>query len=137
VTATTRYRTGASRTADETAAAGGLRITITDADGREADAPEQVYRIAREALSLAREGRSAALVSYDQDLTTQEAADMLGVSRPHLVKMLEAGELPYYLVGKHRRLAFSDVIEYKRARDSRRRTALAELTADSQDLELY
>jgi len=133
----TRYRTSAGRTADETAAADGLRITITDADGHEVDAPEQVYRIAHEALLLAREGRSAALVSYEQDLTTQEAADMLGVSRPHLVKMLDAGALPYYLVGKHRRLAFSDVIEYKRARDSHRRTALATLTAESQDLDLY
>lgn len=114
-----------------------LRITVTGTDGAEADAPEDVYRIAHQALLLAREGRSAVLVTYDQDLTTQEAADILGVSRPHLVKMLDSGELPHYLVGKHRRIAAQDVLEYKRARDSRRRAALAELTAESQELDLY
>lgn len=114
-----------------------LRITTTDARGKTVDAPEQVYRLTREVLSIVAEGGAAAVISVDHDLTTQAAADILGVSRPHLIKVLERGDIPFYLVGRHRRVAVDDLLAYKQQRDARRRGALDGLAAESQDLGLY
>ena len=121
----------------ENVSVGTVRIIVTDEHGVESEAPEPVYRVTREALSIVAEGKDASLVVVSHDLTTQEAADILGVSRPHLIKMLDGGEIAYYLVGKHRRVDVGDVIAYKRKRDTRRREALDELAAESQDLGLY
>lgn len=115
----------------------GLRITTTDERGMTVDAPEQVYRLTREVLSIVAEGGAAAVVSVDHDLTTQAAADILGVSRPHLIKVLERGDIPFYLVGRHRRVAVDDLLAYKQQRDAHRRGALDDLAAESQDLGLY
>lgn len=101
------------------------------------DAPEQVYRLTREVLSIVAEGGTAAVVEADHDLTTQAAADILGVSRPHLIKLLDQGEIPYCKVGSHRRVAVADVLAFKSQRDNERRAALSELTALSQELGLY
>lgn len=114
-----------------------VRITVTDKYGVESEVPEQVYRVTEEALSIVAEGRDAALVVVAHDLTTQEAADILGVSRPHLIKMLDGGEIPHYKVGTHRRLDVGDVIAYRRNRDESRRTALDGLATESQDLGMY
>lgn len=114
-----------------------LRITTTDERGKTVDAPEQVYRLTREVLSIVAEGGAAAVISVDHDLTTQAAADILGVSRPHLIKVLERGDIPFYLVGRHRRVAVDDLLAYKQQRDARRRGALDDLAAESQDLGLY
>ena len=87
-------------------------------------------------LSIVAEGGTAAVVEVDHDLTTQTSADILGVSRPHLIKLLDQGELPYYKVGSHRRLAVADVLDFKRQRETQRQ-ALKELTELSQELGLY
>ena len=73
------------------------------------------------------------LMSHQAELTTQEAADLLNVSRPYLVSLLESGELPFHKVG---RVRFSDLMTYKRRRDAESETALCELAALSQELKL-
>ena len=73
----------------------------------------------------------------EEEPTTQEAANLLNVSRPYLVKILEQGVIPSVKVGTHRRIRFEDLDMYKRQRDAGRRKSLAELTQMSQDLGLY
>jgi excisionase family DNA binding protein len=74
------------------------------------------------------------IVSIYAELTTQQAADFLSISRSHLIKLLESDELAYERVGVHRRIRADDVIRYKRAQDKKTRQAVADLTALGQEL---
>ena len=78
-------------------------------------------------------GKHVRVIEDDEVLTTQEAANLLNVSRPHLIKLLESGRIPQLAkVGRHRRVARSAVLKYKRTRDTQRESALKELMALSQ-----
>lgn len=78
-------------------------------------------------------GKNVRVIEDDEAMTTQDAADLLNVSRPHLVKLLETGEIPQLpKVGRHRRVARATVLKYKRTRDAQRESALRELAALSQ-----
>jgi excisionase family DNA binding protein len=84
-----------------------------------------------------RRGNQVSLLSFGRLLTTQQAAEMLGMSRPYLVRLLEHGDLPYEMVGTHRRLRLDDVIAYRRYRSQERREALRALSRDADDLGIY
>jgi excisionase family DNA binding protein len=87
---------------------------------------------------LARTGRRGVQIIPDaSELTTQQAADFLNVSRPYLIGLLEADEIPYRKVGTHRRIRFEDLREYRRRDDLKRRQAADELTRLSEELGLY
>ena len=78
-------------------------------------------------------GKNVRVIEDDETMTTQEAADLLNVSRPHLVKLLETGQIPQLpKVGRHRRVRRIAVLKYKRNRDAQRESALKELAALSQ-----
>jgi excisionase family DNA binding protein len=79
-------------------------------------------------------GQGVTVVPSGAQLTTQQAADLLNVSRPYLIGLLEAGEIEYSLVGRHRRIPFQALMEYKRHADQAARAAADELSALSQDL---
>jgi excisionase family DNA binding protein len=104
---------------------------------REIELPHAVLRVLTEAVEVLLEGGAVAVLPYHAELTTQAAADYLGVSRPYLIKLLERGELPYRKLNSHRRIMLQDVEEYRQRRDAARRAALAELTRESFELGLY
>jgi excisionase family DNA binding protein len=82
------------------------------------------------------QGNAVTIVPIHAELTTQEAADLLNVSRPFLIKLIESQEIPCRKVGRHRRIRFADLMEYKQKTDTQRTQALDELVAQSQELNM-
>ena len=83
------------------------------------------------------QGRGVTILPLHTELTTVQAAEILNMSRPHLIKLLEKGELPFHKVGSHRRIYAKDVLAYKDKMLAQRDAALSELTALSQEMGLY
>jgi excisionase family DNA binding protein len=102
-------------------------------EDREVILPPSVARALVDVLTDMAEGRPVSVASSDEEVTTREAAELLNVSRPHLVTLLEEGEIPFHEVGTHRRVYREDVLEYK-ARQ--REKAMQNLTDQAQELGL-
>jgi len=79
------------------------------------------------------QGNAVTVVPMHAEMTTQQAADLLNVSRPYLVKLLEQGELNFSKVGTHRRIRFEDLMSYKRARREQSERAMEELVKQAQE----
>ena len=105
-------------------------------DGTDLVLPRQALALLRDLLAEMAKGNAVTIVPKHAEMTTQEAADILNVSRPHLVKLLERGELPFSKVGTHRRIRYQDLLIYKAERDRKSETALHALTEQAQDLEM-
>jgi len=100
------------------------------------DLPPIVTRLLMNILDETAAGNAVSLAATDAEVTTQEAAAILNVSRPYLVGMIDKGILPARMVGNQRRLPLQDVLAYKADNRARRRAALADLAAHDQDLGL-
>jgi excisionase family DNA binding protein len=88
-------------------------------------------------LDLLAQGRGVQIIPKEVELSTQQAADMLNVSRPYLIGLLESGRMPFRKVGRHRRIKFEDLVDYQRQDDLHRRDAADKLAELSEDLDLY
>jgi excisionase family DNA binding protein len=108
----------------------------TDGQKQKIRIPAPAFRALIDILVQMAEGNAITLIPIHAELTTQEAADILNVSRPFLIKLLENKEIPYRTVGKHRRILFSDLMNYKDSTDSQRRKALDELSEQAQELDM-
>ena len=100
------------------------------------DLPEDVGRLVHNILSEVAQGHAVQLVPVHAELRTQEAADLLGVSRPHLVKLLDEGKLSSWKVGTHRRVKLEDLLAYRDQRNAERQQALQDLADLDQELGL-
>ena len=106
------------------------------ATGEPVDIPTSAVRLLKEILDHMAHGNGVALTPLHTELTTRQAADLLQVSRTHLVQLLDEGRIPCRKVGAHRRVRARDILDYRRETEPRRRKALDELTAVDQDLGL-
>ena len=95
--------------------------------------PGHVLQLLLDVLSEVSQGNAVSLIPHHQEVSTQEAAGLLNVSRPFLVGLLEKGELPFRKVGSHRRVLLTDVLAYKEKTEKQRNQALDELASLSQD----
>jgi len=107
---------------------------LLGADGERIELPDSALEALRVIIETMGQGRSITLVPHDKELTSQEAADILHVSRPHLIKLLDRGDLPFHRVGTHRRIRIEDVLAYRDRRDAERAAALGELARLSEEL---
>ncbi len=98
--------------------------------------PADVLALLVRILDVMASGRGVALVPEEIELTTMQAAEILRVSRPFLIKLLEEGKIPYRKVGKHRRIRLEDVLSYKEAIDREREAILDQLAAEAQEHEM-
>lgn len=96
--------------------------------------PTSALRLLVDILAELADGNAVQVVPVHAELTTQEAADLLNVSRPHIVKLLEEGLLPFHRTGKHRRVRFADLMQFKQERERASEQAMEELSKQAQEL---
>ena len=98
--------------------------------------PASAIRLLEAILIEMGKGNAVTLIPIHAELTTQQAADVINVSRPFIVSQLEAGLIPFHKVGTHRRILFADLMRYKKSMDEKRAKVLDELTAQAQELNM-
>jgi excisionase family DNA binding protein len=102
----------------------GGQASLVGPDGHQVAIPEPVHDLLLLILKNLQAGRAISIVPEHQQLTTQRAANILGVSRPFLVRLVENGDIPFHMVGSHRRIYLRDLMDYKRRRDAARHEAI-------------
>lgn len=117
---------------------GTLNVQIMHADGaaETLELPVAALRLLADALGEMAQGHAVTIRAAEAELTTQQAAAVLNVSRPYLVNLLDSGVIPNRKVGTHRRILLRDVVAYKQTIDERRFQALNDLAAQAQELKL-
>lgn len=114
-----------------------LTLRVIDAGRDEPiELPAGAVSLLMDILGAMASGQGITLIPENAELTTVQAADILNVSRPFLIKLLEAGKIPYRKVGKHRRIRMEDVMNYKQAIDREREAILDQLVADAQEQDM-
>mgnify|MGYP006275265325 CR=1 FL=1 len=111
-------------------------IEITETE-QKIKVPLRALKLLATILKATGQGKPISIVPIATELTTQAAAELLGCSRPHLVKLLESGEIAFTKVGKHRRVKFEDVMEYKARKRKEREEHLIEMMKADEESGLY
>ena len=106
-------------------------------NGKEMQIPYSIPVVLCEVIKTLNYGNSITLIPMDKELTTQQAADLLNVSRPYLIKLLENNEISYRKTGSHRKILMQDLMEYREKRNDNRKTKIEKLSQLSQEFNLY
>lgn len=110
---------------------------LIDSSGNRTQLPKPIFEILSDIVQHVKQGRSIFMIPEDETLTTQAAANFLGVSRQHLVDLLEEGKIDFHYVGSHRRVYFRDLKKYTDIRDSKRKETLDSLFDKVTDARKY
>jgi excisionase family DNA binding protein len=113
------------------------RAKLVGPDGAQIDIPEDLYGVLRDVVDALSQGLAITIAPHNTMLTTQEAADLLNISRPTLVRLLTDGEIQHTMRGRHRRVLLRDVLDYSERTRADRRAALDQMAADAEDDGLY
>jgi excisionase family DNA binding protein len=106
-------------------------------NGERLNLSPRLYDVLARVIGRLQEGRAVQIVTYGRELTTQQAADILNISRQYLIKLLDRGDIPFTKAGTHRRLRLDDVLAYRRRRNEQRRAAIERLARASQEMGDY
>ncbi len=112
-------------------------LKLMDQNGESVELPEVLHNILDKVVSAMRRGKAITLAPHAMRLTTQEAADLLGISRPTLIKLLENGKIPYETPNRHRRIRLLDLLNYQGLRHTERQEVLRKLANDAQEDETF
>jgi excisionase family DNA binding protein len=99
--------------------------------------PFRALELLSDIVKAMSEGKEISIVQVAKEVTTQKAAEILGCSRPHLVKLLEAGEIDFFKVGKNRRIKFDDVLEYKQKMKNEQKKHIIDIMRYDEEIGLY
>lgn len=131
-----RLARSASSSLREHAPGAPMRLLI-EVDGERIELPGVAARLLRAVMEHIAAGRGISIMPIGAELTTQQAADLLRVSRPFVVKLLESGAIPHRKVGRHRRVRYADLIAYRAKSEGARAEALDELSGIAQEMGDY
>lgn len=110
---------------------------LQDGKGRSIPVPKEIFSVLVRVSEAMKQGQAVSVVPVSMTLTTSQAADMLGVSRQTVVRLLEKGEIPFEQPSRHRRIRLTDLLAFKRRRQSEKRHALDEMTRMAVEDNLY
>ncbi len=113
-----------------------MRLQMADKNGEILEIPASVAHMLLDMLEQTANGKAITLIPFNAEMTTQQAADFLNVSRPFLIQLLDKKQIPFFKIGTHRRIHFEDVLNYKTAIDNKRKDTLNELAKQAQALDM-
>ena len=113
------------------------KVTVSSPDGTDLVLPHEISEVLSGVIEAMNAGQGVVVAPVSQRLTTQQAADLLSVSRPTFVKLLQQGEIAYERPGRHRRVALTDVLDYRRRRSTERRKVLDRMVEIAEEGGMY
>jgi excisionase family DNA binding protein len=129
-------KTAATSLAPAARAGQGVQLVLCEQPNVVVPLPARAVEVVLTVLGAMAERRPISVIPHEAELTTQQAADYLNVSRPFLIGLIDRGEIPHRMVGRHRRVRFADLLAYERAAAEKRKRALAEMAAEARRLGL-
>ncbi|MFD3507653.1 helix-turn-helix domain-containing protein [Nocardia sp. NPDC058666] len=113
------------------------KARLVGPDGTYLDIPDELYTVLRDAVTALSNGLAVSIAPHNTMLTTQEAADLLNISRPTLVRLLTDGEIAYSMRGRHRRVLLRDILAYQDRVRTERRTTLDAMAIEGEEAGIY
>jgi len=113
------------------------QLQFTTSQGDSILVPQKVTEVFRTVINIMAQGKGISLIPVAEEVTTTQAAEILNISRPYLMKLINNSQISHHQVGTHTRILLKDLLEYKQSRDTNRKQGLQKLTDLSQELGLY